>query len=86
MNFTDTEIRQNNARILALIPCIMPTELPKNHVNDDAQDDKDTRKDEVSHDKNSILVTEEEKAILWDIYNRPYLTTTERYETISIGD
>jgi len=72
IKITDDFVRQNNARILACIPLLRPHEPQKTQEPNDSQDEK------------GKLVTTEEKAFLWDIYNRPYLPTTERYDTVHI--
>jgi hypothetical protein len=68
---TDGEVRANNARILSSIPLIKPQQ-----EIDVSLEDK----------KTSEEISDEEKAFLWDIYNRPYVSITERYKTVSLGD
>jgi len=73
IKITDDLVRQNNARILACIPLLTPTVSPKMQESNN------------SENKNEGPANSEEKALLWDIHNRPFLSTTERYKTINLG-
>jgi len=70
---SDEEIRTNNNRILSSIPVISRPEQP--HVTPPETCDK----------TEALEIGPEEKAFLWDIYNRPYVPVTERYRTIYLG-
>ena len=67
---TNEEISLNNDRILATIQLTTAPEPP-------------TVVSESEVDENEL--SPEEKAFLWDVYNRPFVSVTERYRTIDIG-
>jgi hypothetical protein len=71
---SDSQIRHNNERILSSIPI----------VHQSRPIDITRVKTEEQKSQNATL-SNEEKAFLMDIYNRPYISITERYDTIDLG-
>jgi hypothetical protein len=69
----DAFVRANNARILSSLAVIAGTHLqgPDELIKSSKIDSDD--------------IQAEAKAFLWDIHNRPYVMTTERFRTIDVG-
>ncbi|MGB3479907.1 MAG: hypothetical protein WBB67_12195 [bacterium] len=73
--FSDEEVQRNNERVIRVIT-LKAEDIGDNHVRITPGDERHKSKDDV---------TDEEASFLWDIYNRPYVSITERYETINLG-
>ncbi len=71
--FPDSIIKVNNERILSSL----------NLIESQKKESMTNNVDEIDNcDKNDY--SDNEKVFLWDVYNRPYVSITERYKTITI--
>lgn len=75
MKINDEFIKNNNERILLSISRILEPQ----------QSDSVSGKDETGNIKDNTI-SEEEQALIWDVFNRPYISKTERYNTINIDN
>jgi len=70
-DISDEEIEENNQRILGFRRKTTKSEEPEKPIAKEEQDKTETKPEEV--------------AFLWDIYNRPYVSIKERYDTLKLS-
>jgi len=80
---SDKEAYENNERILG--PRKKTTERKESKESEHTKESVTSEKQEKKESQDSNEPKSEETAFLWDIYNRPYASIKERYDTLKLS-